>query len=175
MSWWPDWDKWGPSDWTDPSARSSSWRPQSDPSAHRSLCVHQAHPSEEQYQEMISYGAEQDQDLAHYPNRLKILRKGMRHQENKCMAQEDRLSAAMGALQRKEEEKIVEKAVVEEKIVHVGQPSSGRPEPQFAAGQSVHQWWASWMAGATAHPAGLNEKRDGLLGSRRRCWCPRRG
>ena len=33
-----------------------------------------------------------------------------------------------------------------------------RPPPLFKGGQSIHQWWASWMSGAYETPAGIKGK-----------------
>ena len=33
-----------------------------------------------------------------------------------------------------------------------------RPPPKFQSGQSVHQWWATWMAGAYKPPPGIKGK-----------------
>ena len=33
-----------------------------------------------------------------------------------------------------------------------------RPKPLFKGGQSIHQWWASWMSGAYETPAGIKGK-----------------
>ena len=56
---------------------------------------------------------------------------------------------------------VVQKVEVEKKIyvevdvLHKGEP---RPAPLFRGGQSVHQWWASWMSGAYETPAGIKGK-----------------
>ena len=56
---------------------------------------------------------------------------------------------------------VVQKVEVEKKIyvevdvLHKGAP---RPAPLFRGGQSVHQWWASWMSGAYETPAGIKGK-----------------
>ena len=52
-----------------------------------------------------------------------------------------------------EKEKIVE--VYRDRVVEVYVDPSTRPRAKFAGGQSVHQWWASWMAGAASPPAGI--------------------
>jgi hypothetical protein len=36
--------------------------------------------------------------------------------------------------------------------------SSTRPEAKFKMGQSVHHFWAKWMAGATEVPRQINKK-----------------
>ena len=163
------WDAW-PRDWGQPSALLSS---PSNPSVHASggapskkqfkadpsnkqVKAHptaeqfNAHPTEEQFKEMMSYRSEEGM-----PKRLKIFIKGFRRQENKRMLQEDRLSDMRGSLERQDEDQIIirpveEKIVVEQRIVYI--------EPKFAAGQSVHQWWAGWMAGATELPKGIKGK-----------------
>ena len=52
-------------------------------------------------------------------------------------------------------EKVVERVYVEVDVLHKGEP---RPAPLFRGGQSVHQWWASWMSGAYETPAGIKGK-----------------
>jgi hypothetical protein len=59
------------------------------------------------------------------------------------------------------EKKVVETVVVNKEIfVEVDVLPSGapRPPPKFIGGQSVHQWWASWMAGAYESPSGIKGK-----------------
>ena len=52
----------------------------------------------------------------------------------------------------------VEKVVLVDRHGPAAGPSTGpRPEPQFKAGQSVHQWWASWMPGAAEPPSSLKK------------------
>ena len=50
---------------------------------------------------------------------------------------------------------VVKKVYVEVDVLPKGEP---RPEPLFRGGQSVHQWWASWMSGAYETPAGIKGK-----------------
>ena len=108
-------------------------------------------------------------DYQTMPKRLKNMQKGFRHMETQRMHNEDRLSDLRGALERKPvvQEKIVvqekvvveEKIVVQEKIVQVYvEKDAAASEPKFLAGQSVHQWWAPWMAGAKETPAGIKQK-----------------
>ena len=53
-------------------------------------------------------------------------------------------------------EVVVEKQIfVEVEVLHAG---AERPPPLFKAGQSVHQWWANWMAGAHLPPPGIKGK-----------------
>ena len=52
-------------------------------------------------------------------------------------------------------EKVVQKVYVEVDVLPKGKP---RPEPLFRGGQSIHQWWASWMSGAYETPAGIKGK-----------------
>ena len=59
------------------------------------------------------------------------------------------------------EVKVIEKVVVVQKVfveVDVLPDGIKRPEPLFKGGQSVHQWWASWMSGAYETPAGIKGK-----------------
>ena len=51
---------------------------------------------------------------------------------------------------------VVKKVFVEVDVLPKGEP---RPEPLFRGGQSVHQWWASWMSGAYETPAGIQGKK----------------
>jgi hypothetical protein len=53
-------------------------------------------------------------------------------------------------------EVVVEKQIFVE--VEVLPPGAERPPPLFIAGQSVHQWWATWMAGAYETPSGIKGK-----------------
>ena len=81
--------------------------------------------------------------------------KGFRHMESQRMQKEDRLSDLRGALERKP----VVEIVVQEKIVKVCvEKNAGASGPRFLAGQSVHQWWATWMAGAKETPTGIKGK-----------------
>ena len=50
---------------------------------------------------------------------------------------------------------VVKKVFVEVDVLPKGEQ---RPEPLFKGGQSVHQWWASWMSGAYETPAGIKGK-----------------
>ena len=50
---------------------------------------------------------------------------------------------------------VVKKVFVEVDVLPKGEP---RPEPLFRGGQSVHQWWATWMSGAYETPAGIKGK-----------------
>ena len=50
---------------------------------------------------------------------------------------------------------VVKKVYVEVDVLPKGEP---RPEPLFRGGQSVHQWWASWMSGAYETPPGIKGK-----------------
>ena len=59
-------------------------------------------------------------------------------------------------------EKVVQKVYVEVDVLPKGKP---RPEPLFRGGQSIHQWWASWMSGAYETPAGIKGKHG------RPAWC----
>jgi len=56
--------------------------------------------------------------------------------------------------------KFVDRVVEKTVYVDVEVPADGadRPPPKFLAGQSVHQWWASWMAGAATAPTGISGK-----------------
>ena len=59
------------------------------------------------------------------------------------------------------EVKVIEKVVVEKKIyveVDVLPKGDPRPQPLFRGGQSVHQWWATWMSGSYETPLGINGK-----------------
>ena len=47
---------------------------------------------------------------------------------------------------------VVKKVFVEVDVLPKGNP---KPEPLFRGGQSVHQWWATWMSGAYETPAGI--------------------
>ena len=56
---------------------------------------------------------------------------------------------------------VVQKVEVEKRIyveVDVLPKGGPRPKPLFRGGQSVHQWWASWMSGAYETPAGIKGK-----------------
>jgi hypothetical protein len=55
-----------------------------------------------------------------------------------------------------EKEKIVE--VYRDRVVEVYEDQSTRPWAKFSAERSVHQWRASWMAGAASPPAGTGGK-----------------
>ena len=72
---------------------------------------------------------------------------------------EDHMSDMRGMLAKKKkiviEQRVEEKIV--EKIVYI-EKSPSTSKPKFAAGQSVHQWWAGWMAGASESPVGLKGK-----------------
>ena len=50
---------------------------------------------------------------------------------------------------------VVKKVFVEVDVLPKGEP---RPEPLFRGGQSVHQWWATWMSGAYETPTGIKGK-----------------
>jgi hypothetical protein len=105
------------------------------------------HPTNAEYEEFMAYEEEK-----HMPKRLKTLTRAFRHQEGKRMFREDHMSEMRGLMAKeKVEEKIVEKVVYIEK-------SPSRPKPKFAAGQSVHLWWAGWMAGAAQRPPGVKGK-----------------
>ena len=54
----------------------------------------------------------------------------------------------------------VEKEIYRDRYVEVEVLPEGaeRPPPLFKGGQSVHQWWSSWMAGAYKVPAGIKGK-----------------
>ena len=59
------------------------------------------------------------------------------------------------------EVKVIEKVVVVQKVyveVDVLPDGIERPKPLFKGGQSIHQWWASWMSGAYETPAGIKGK-----------------
>jgi hypothetical protein len=61
------------------------------------------------------------------------------------------------------EVKVIEKVVhvVEKKIyveVDVLPKGDPRPQPLFRGGQSVHQWWATWMSGSYETPLGIKGK-----------------
>ena len=56
---------------------------------------------------------------------------------------------------------VVQKVEVEKKVyveVDVLPKGGPRPQPLFRGGQSVHQWWASWMSGAYETPVGIKGK-----------------
>ena len=56
---------------------------------------------------------------------------------------------------------VVEQVVVVQKVfveVDVLPDGVERPPPLFKGGQSIHQWWASWMSGAYETPAGIRGK-----------------
>ena len=56
---------------------------------------------------------------------------------------------------------VVQRVEVEKRIfveVDVLPDGIERPEPLFKGGQSIHQWWASWMSGAYETPAGIKGK-----------------
>ena len=56
---------------------------------------------------------------------------------------------------------VVQKVEVEKRIyveVDVLPKGGPRPQPLFRGGQSVHQWWATWMSGAYETPAGIKGK-----------------
>ena len=59
-----------------------------------------------------------------------------------------------------EVEVIVEKEIYVDRYVEVEVLPDGveKPPPLFKGGQSVHQWWVSWMAGAYEVPAGIKGK-----------------
>ena len=59
------------------------------------------------------------------------------------------------------EVKVIEKVVVEKRIyveVDVLPKGDPRPQPLFRGGQSVHQWWATWMSGSYETPLGIKGK-----------------
>ncbi len=64
--------------------------------------------------------------------------------------EEDRKKLQSEMVQIVEVEKIVK--------VFVGRPDGEAPEPKFKAGQPVHHWWATWMAGAAVAPPGVGDK-----------------
>ena len=86
------------------------------------------------------------------------MEKVFRHMEVKRMNKEDRDSDLRGALERKPV--VVEQIAVQERIVkvYVEKDATGVPQPLLRAGQSVHQWWAGWMAGCAEAPAGIKGK-----------------
>ena len=56
---------------------------------------------------------------------------------------------------------VVQRVEVEKRIfveVDVLPDGIERPEPLFKGGQSIHQWWATWMSGAYETPAGIKGK-----------------
>ena len=63
---------------------------------------------------------------------------------------------------------IVEKEINVDRVIYVDRVAFvevdvlpcgvDRPPPLFKGGQSIHQWWASWMAGAYEVPAGIKGK-----------------
>ena len=63
---------------------------------------------------------------------------------------------------------IVEKEITVDRVIYVDRVAFvdvdvlpdgvDKPEPLFIGGQSIHQWWASWMAGAYEVPAGIKGK-----------------
>ena len=128
--------------------------------------VEKAHPTEEELREIMKY-----KNYETMPKRLKMMQKGFRHMENQRMHKEDRLSDLRGALERKPVVEIVkevviqetvvvqEKIVAQEKIVKVYvEKDAATSDPRFLAGQSVHKWWAPWMAGAKETPTGIKGK-----------------
>ena len=86
--------------------------------------------------------------------------------ESQAEAMEREFAKAVENFKGKTIEVIVEKQVVVEKEVYrdvfveveVLHEGAERPPPLFKGGQSVHQWWASWMAGAYEVPAGIRGK-----------------
>ena len=54
---------------------------------------------------------------------------------------------------------VVKKVYVEVDVLPKGEP---RPETLFRGGQSVHQWWATWMSGAYETPPGIKGKTGRL-------------
>ena len=59
------------------------------------------------------------------------------------------------------EVEVIKEVVVLQKVfieVDVLPDGVERPPPLFRGGQSIHQWWASWMSGAHETPAGIKGK-----------------
>ena len=59
------------------------------------------------------------------------------------------------------EVKVIEKVVVVQKVfveVDVLPDGIERPKPLFKGGQSIHQWWGTWMSGAYETPVGIRGK-----------------
>ena len=136
------------------------------------------HPSVQQHSEILKHALEA------VPKRLRLAQNGWTHMERKRMIIEDRISSLQMHVKRLAEippqivieervveqtvivEKVIvqEKVVVQEKIVYVDRtPASAnshtnRPEPKFQAGQSVHQWWATWMPGAKVALGSIGKK-----------------
>ena len=81
-------------------------------------------------------------------NKLKKIFEVYRHNEGKRMQLLEAESCCVNEIYRKEERKAAEE----------GPP---RPKPRFEMGQSVHHFWASWMAGAKANPRQINKKKKG--------------
>ena len=83
--------------------------------------------------------------------RTKNVIRGKSHMEVKAMTREDHV----GTLRRRAEvseanatklQQIIEDLQAEARIVADQSPAAGACwEPRFRAGQSVHQWWASWF------------------------------
>ena len=128
--------------------------------------VEKAHPTEEEHRDIMWHKNHETM-----PKRLRLIEKGFRHMENQRMHKEDRLSDLRGALERKPVVEIVkevviqetvvvqEKIVAQEKIVKVYvEKDAAASDPRFLAGQSVHKWWAPWMAGAKVTPTGIKGK-----------------
>jgi hypothetical protein len=72
-----------------------------------------------------------------------------------------KVEAAQKVVEVLVEKKVVEVVVVNKEIyveVDVLPEGAPRPPPKFIGGQSVHQWWGSWMAGAHEAPSGIRGK-----------------
>jgi hypothetical protein len=115
----------------------------------RDMAPYEPHPTKEEYEEFMAYTEEEQM-----PKRLKTLTRGFRYQETKRMCAEDHWSDIGGMMAKKEQigVEVVERIV--ERIVYI-EKSPSTSKPKFAAGQSVHQWWADWMPGASERPVGI--------------------
>ena len=131
----------------------------------------QCHPSAEQVQAMSG---------DHLSKRLRKVEEGFIYMEQQRMAQSARESAAVAEREKAEAEKtelkqqLAEEEAFSESLEKVmaerqeqfkqmlklfeEQGITGDSSAKFSTGQSVLQWWAGWMEGATALPKQLHGK-----------------
>ena len=116
------------------------------------------HPDEEVYQQMLG-------------SRSRNIRKkeaGFIHMENKRMRVEDQRTTVVRRIEHSDAQSSTvqaELAKAQEDLARAREePAEERgqavqpPPPRFSVRQSVHQFWARWMAGCTEIPAQLSNK-----------------
>ena len=136
-----------------PSPRSSIWVTQQ-ALAHKVVNKDTSnlefHPSPEVLDNFMRFHAD------YVPLKWRKLERAFIMMESKKMDAEDKMFQMVNHISRSEEAGpvVVEKVVTQ--IVEV--PATAEGEPQFKAGQAVHQWWARWMPGAETVPQSIGGK-----------------